>query len=154
MIRKAIIVVLTLGVIATAAVWLASHREPVVFHIPDTDQWEVGLAVLGGRCLGLCIDQTAASHLAHSHRSAWPRRSFHIKSLRHPIAGSWLSVGFPAWLPLLSFAAYPTLAFISGPLRRYRRRKRGLCVKCGYNLTGLPEPRCPECGEQVKDAEA
>jgi hypothetical protein len=22
----------------------------------------------------------------------------------------------------------------------------GTCVKCGYNLTGLTEPRCPECG--------
>lgn len=23
----------------------------------------------------------------------------------------------------------------------------GHCQKCGYDLTGLPEPRCPECGE-------
>ena len=22
----------------------------------------------------------------------------------------------------------------------------GICVRCGYNLRGLPEPRCPECG--------
>ena len=51
------------------------------------------------------------------------------------------------FVPFLFFAAYPTLAFIRGPLRRHRRRKRGLCVRCGYNLTGLPEPRCPECGE-------
>ncbi|MGD2109393.1 MAG: hypothetical protein PVI86_08365 [Phycisphaerae bacterium] len=23
----------------------------------------------------------------------------------------------------------------------------GFCANCGYNLRGLPEPRCPECGE-------
>ncbi len=26
------------------------------------------------------------------------------------------------------------------------RRYRGLCLKCGYSLHGLIEPRCPECG--------
>ncbi len=29
--------------------------------------------------------------------------------------------------------------------RRSRFKKLGLCVKCGYNLKGLTEPRCPEC---------
>ncbi len=28
-----------------------------------------------------------------------------------------------------------------------RRRRSGLCVKCGYNLTGNVSGRCPECGE-------
>lgn len=27
------------------------------------------------------------------------------------------------------------------------RRGRGCCGVCGYRLIGLPDPRCPECGE-------
>ena len=26
------------------------------------------------------------------------------------------------------------------------------CVRCGYNLTGLATPRCPECGEPFDEA--
>lgn len=55
-------------------------------------------------------------------------------------------VRVPLWAPFLLFAAYPALALV-GPLRCRRRQKRGLCVKCGYALTGLTEPRCPECGK-------
>jgi hypothetical protein len=62
---------------------------------------------------------------------------------------TWHEMMVPTWMPFLLFAAYPTLAFIRGPLRRHRRRRRGLCLKCGYDLTGLPEPRCPECGERI-----
>jgi hypothetical protein len=55
-------------------------------------------------------------------------------------------VVFPLWCPLILLAAYPTIAFIRGPLRRRHRRKRNQCIHCGYTLTGLPDPRCPECG--------
>lgn len=57
-------------------------------------------------------------------------------------------VTLPTWAPLVVLAAYPTIAFIRGPLRRYRRRRKGLCLTCGYNLTGLTEPRCPECATE------
>jgi hypothetical protein len=57
------------------------------------------------------------------------------------------------WLPLVLFASFPSSALATGPLRRRRRRRKDLCVKCGYNLTGLPEPRCPECGAPCPDLE-
>ena len=51
---------------------------------------------------------------------------------------------------LIGFAIYPTVAFIRGPLRRRRRRKRGECEECGYNLTGNVSGICPECGVEIR----
>lgn len=42
---------------------------------------------------------------------------------------------------------YPAIAFIRGPWRRHRRRRRGLCIRCGYNLEGNVSGVCSECGE-------
>ena len=53
---------------------------------------------------------------------------------------------FPFWFLFGALAAYPGVVFVQGPLRRWRRRRRGFCVKCGYNLKALTEARCPECG--------
>lgn len=42
-----------------------------------------------------------------------------------------------------------------GPLsfRNIIRRKRGLCIKCAYDLRGTEHNVCPECGCQRKDKE-
>ncbi|MBC7834404.1 MAG: hypothetical protein H7Y88_04795 [Phycisphaerales bacterium] len=57
----------------------------------------------------------------------------------------------PLWFPTLTFALSTTwLTFTT--LRSRRRRLRGLCPKCHYDLVGLaPSPdgapaTCPECG--------
>ncbi len=60
-----------------------------------------------------------------------------------------LTLTIPLWVPFLILATYPAIALIRDPVRRWRRRKRGLCIQCGYNLTGLTEARCPECGRAV-----
>ncbi len=54
----------------------------------------------------------------------------------------WL-VSLPLWLLLLVLAA-PT-AYLWHRDRRFRFPS-GHCQQCGYNLHGLTEPRCPECG--------
>jgi len=58
----------------------------------------------------------------------------------------------PIWMmllviPLLSI--YPLYALTTGPLRLRYRRKKGLCLRCGYNLTGNVSGVCPECGERI-----
>ncbi len=51
-----------------------------------------------------------------------------------------------SWLPLVLALPYPIVALIRGPIRRHRYGLNRRCLCCGYNLTGLIEPRCPECG--------
>jgi hypothetical protein len=78
----------------------------------------------------------------HLHRFAFVGQenvgSFRVSFLR-----------FPLWAALSVSLLYPAIAFVRGPFRRYRRRKKGQCVKCGYDLTGNVSGRCPECGERI-----
>lgn len=60
-----------------------------------------------------------------------------------------LTVLLPLWLVFPLLSAYPTLAFIRGPLRRRRRRRRGQCATCGYDLTGNVTGVCSECGQEM-----
>ena len=55
-----------------------------------------------------------------------------------------VTLPFLALFVVLSW--YPFLAFIRGPLRRHRRRRRGECIGCGYDMTGNVSGVCPECG--------
>ncbi len=63
------------------------------------------------------------------------------------LAANVTAVSLPLWSIIILFGTYPTTAFIRGPLRRWRRRRTGLCVKCTYDLTGNVSGVCPECGE-------
>jgi hypothetical protein len=40
-----------------------------------------------------------------------------------------------------------------GDYERQDRLRRGLCVKCGYDLTGNLSGTCPECGTAVPNGQ-
>jgi hypothetical protein len=63
----------------------------------------------------------------------------------------WWSQGgivLPLWIPT---AVFGTLLFFSVRPRLIaaHRSRHNLCINCAYNLEGLTECRCPECGESV-----
>jgi hypothetical protein len=52
--------------------------------------------------------------------------------------------GVPHWLLAGAFAAAP-VGWAARRLKARRRRRRGLCPRCGYDLRATPG-QCPECG--------
>lgn len=78
-------------------------------------------------------------------------RSGHLHKLKNV---RYTVVGIPLPLLVLAFGIYPFFAFLRGPYRRHRRRRKGLCPKCGYNLSGNVSGVCPECGDMTGEIAA
>ena len=134
MIRKAIIMLLTLGALWTGIACSMSM---------DSARWlfsagPVGMEIDRGT---LVVMYGKVFLVAESVVWAYPQ------VLRASGQDGVLVV--PLWIPIVLMSTYPVLAFIRGPVRRWRRRKKGLCIKCGYNLTGNVSGMCPECGEDI-----
>jgi hypothetical protein len=79
-------------------------------------------------------------------QSQWDRLGFSSQSfstMRGP--GFWIGGTAPGWFCTLA-PALPIAAFaLHWLLRVRRRRKRGLCLRCGYDLRASAGV-CPECG--------
>jgi hypothetical protein len=75
--------------------------------------------------------------------SEWAKWDYFFGALLLPAVPT--PVGFA-----LDTAFYAAIAFTlwcaPGVVRRRRRRARGLCPACGYDLKGAPTATCPECG--------
>lgn len=60
-----------------------------------------------------------------------------------------LGIHLPLWIPTGFFAIMFWCA--SFPIHRSRKRKKlGLCLKCGYDLRGS-DRKCPECGTEFSN---
>ena len=77
-----------------------------------------------------------------------------MSGLAGKVIGWHLRVSVPFWVPFMLLLLYPAVAF-AGDRKRYLkhlRRISGLCIQCGYDLTGNISGICPECGCTTKPA--
>jgi hypothetical protein len=66
-------------------------------------------------------------------------------------ANAYVEIGVRAWIVVALFAVLPSwwcVTIIGGS----RDKRRGLCLKCGYDLRATPQ-RCPECGHAAAMAQ-
>ncbi len=70
-----------------------------------------------------------------------------------PIWGGYARTGLVgAALAGFLISAPWSLCTIPGRVRRWRWKRAGACIHCGYDTTAVPDaPRCPECGTAVYD---
>ncbi|MFQ5493998.1 MAG: hypothetical protein ACE5EX_01325 [Phycisphaerae bacterium] len=168
MMRKAGVAVLAVGAIAAGALWTASmlcdldvsvigdHRairarcffgQADITFLRDEARNNPRLGVRNRTLLAMAMMMSSDSL---EYRLTRQTATFFVRR-RHERFASYVIVGFPLWLPFTLFMAYPTIVFVGGRLgRRRRRRERGLCVRCTYNLTGNTSGICPECGTAIE----
>ncbi len=170
MIRGAGIILLTLAAAGTWLLSLTSAWRPLSWEIGAGHNDVVALAASGGHIGAFWIrtvDRSAGEppgFYASRARVLYPtvtsnaRIPWNVRSnwgfgvggfvTRTPWGGTYRCTEFtaPLWAPYILFATYPTIVFIRGPLCRWRRLRNGVCVECGYDLTGNVSGVCSECG--------
>ena len=151
MIGKLLIVVLALAAFVVGAVWAATWFAPV--HVGRVSPKLIHVWNVRDGFLWLYAERNRAAWdswngpVTEKNFSWWRCISAQTYTTGNGYASLHLDLNLLA--PCALLAVYPVFAFIRGPVRRNRRRKRGLCVQCGYNLTGNVSGRCPECGMQI-----
>ena len=80
-------------------------------------------------------------------RKYWYRMYFVWPSIQHQSTGRMGIISVPLWMPFAAIAV-PTCFFWQRD-RRYRRRERGVCIACGYDLTGNTSGVCPGCETEI-----
>lgn len=173
MIRKAIIMLLTLAAVVAVAVEVLAKAQPCPVRKPCPVRLYLGRSDQGSYRFVYAVSESWFSCVGYLR--LWGEMDGRFdkegEAWFHAICHYW--VGGPGWrIPqvvrmddvppnhvflravvvprgffFVTFAAYPMLVFVRGPLRRWRRRRRNLCIRCGYNLEGNVSGVCPECGE-------
>jgi len=158
MLRRLFIAVLSVATLLTAAVWYCQLFALTGGGLQVTRSMRVGYSAFdwavaasvswkGGRPPG------RSSMTATSYELPGTPISATLATMQHPDGSRvqlWIGRS-PIWfLTAVVAGSWVGLRFMSRWRKRRGRRKCGLCVSCGYDLTGNESGVCPECGESVQ----
>jgi hypothetical protein len=152
--RASLVILSLLLCIASIVFWIRSHRVGGIFHLsPFPNKWS--LATSYGTLWLYCDMPLNPPHrIGNFERSFWGFGTSERQEIRNydPVKppgkieyGTHIKGYFvPLWFCAILFAILPLLQLHS-LARLRRRRKKGLCVNCGYDLRASGN-QCPECG--------
>jgi len=151
----------TMGILAllvlpvSASLWLTSHTEPNFRRYDVTLYKSLWVYLKDGVC-GLELLSMPSKVASRStflsplkFNMAPNRESLHFSTQRRGMfRTTWLV--FPLWVSTSLLTVAGTIPLLAGPVRRWRRKRNGWCLFCGYDLTGNRTGRCPECGSHFR----
>ena len=140
----------------SATMWYRSHAEPYRHHFDLTLYKSMWLTLHNGVCdmelLSMPTKTASKSEIvipAETGKFA-PKEAFRLTTRRHGKGYRTTNIAFPLSLSTIVLTLVGTIPFAVGPTIRWRRKRRGCCVDCGYDLSGNRSGRCPECGMQLR----
>lgn len=142
---SALVIWISAGLIG---IWVASCALHLWYG--DGESWTV---TYGGGGVGVSWGERPSwpYKYVHAYGFVWkfrPRDGVLLLPVQETI-DNFHFVGAPLW-PLALIAA----CLIFREMIRFRRRRpKGCCRSCGYDLRGLSEYRCPECGTPFESSE-
>ena len=148
MFRKIVILVLVISAGSLASAGFAEQAGWCVPHYFFSwgERYE---PPRGGGLIGIVGGQLSVQIFAEGVAAHFPTVYLSWMEFEYTPEGSelYFFATCPFWLPVFLLSTYPMLVLIRGPMRRWRRRRRGRCIRCGYSLEGNVSGVCPECGD-------
>lgn len=142
MIRRALVVGLTITAVLLVPVWIVSYFASLEKYV-STDRYCLRLRILEGEFL---LDYDGGPEVLAPWQTEFDFAGLAMSADLRNVGWPSLSAKLPLWMPFALLCACPVIVGVRGELRRRRRSRLGLCRRCGYDLTGNVTGRCPECG--------
>ena len=146
MIRNVVIIILVSAAVATAASWAWSRAWEGAIGGWSVRLGDMSLAHWGN---GYDLVLSVGEHPGPRWR---PSRFGDFEGFGYSFGRGYARIWVPFWFSVCVLSAYPCFVLLKTRLRRrliLERQLEGLCTQCGYDLTGLTEPRCPECSATI-----